>query len=104
MILIPDCVFPRITDTVPLVVLAITVVTIKKKPHIIQVFKIRPFNLMLNFLGSWKVMGICLDDSVIATQNVCNPDVCFENTRGSFTTQISKQKDEWKHCSIESPH
>lgn len=65
--------------------------------------KIRLFNFMLNFLRSWKVIGICSDNSLVATQNVSNPDVCFENTRGSFTTQINKQRDEWKYCSIESP-
>lgn len=40
---IPDCDLPRITDTVPLAVLAIIVVTIKKKIHVIQVFKNKAF-------------------------------------------------------------
>lgn len=48
-------------------------------------------------------MGICSDHSLTETQNVCNHHACFENTRGSFTTQINKQRDEWKYCSLESP-
>lgn len=43
IVLIPDCDLPRATDTVPLAILAIIVVPIKKKPPIIQVFKNKAF-------------------------------------------------------------
>lgn len=101
IILIPDCDLPRIRDTAPLAVLTITAMKIKKKTISFKYLKIRPFNFIFNFLESWN--GICLYNSLTATWNVCYPGLCFENTRGSFTTQINKQRDEWKYCSIESP-
>lgn len=73
------------------------------KPISLRYLKIRPFNFNLNFLESCKVMCTCLYNSLIAVKNVCYPDMCFENTRGSVATQINKQRNEWKYCSIGSP-